>query len=211
MKITRLVVAGTPGAGKSTFVKSVSDIDVVDTDRTATDEISLLKKKTTVAFDFGRLAFGQNMELHIYGTPGQSRFSFMWDMLIRRADVYIVLVAAHRPNDFHYARQIISFMNQRVQIPMLIGLTHTDCSGACPQDEIMMRLGYMNDRNRPLIVTVNANERSSVIEALLASLAIFIARSNIEQSGKIAETNQSIQSPTKSTFQLSTPLFSRGH
>jgi signal recognition particle receptor subunit beta len=88
----RLVVTGTVGAGKSTFIRSVSEIAVVDTDRRATDATAELKKKTTVAMDFGRLQFAPGMALHLYGTPGQSRFDFMWDILIRKAHAYILLV-----------------------------------------------------------------------------------------------------------------------
>ncbi|HEY9652428.1 MAG TPA: GTPase, partial [Coleofasciculaceae cyanobacterium] len=66
----RLVVTGTVGAGKSTFIRTVSEIEVVDTDRRATDDIAALKKKTTVAMDFGRLQFAPGMALHLYGTPG---------------------------------------------------------------------------------------------------------------------------------------------
>jgi signal recognition particle receptor subunit beta len=214
MKTMRLVVAGTPGAGKSTFVRTISEIEVVDTDRTATDETAMLKQKTTVAFDYGRISFGSSMELQIYGTPGQSRFSFMWDFLIQRAHIYILLVAAHRPNDFHYARQIVSFMNQRVQIPMIVGLTHTDCPGASTPEEIMIRLGYMNDRNRPHVVKVNPKERASVTEAVMASMALLIARCNIDQPTKTGETRQSTQ-PTqqqsRSTYPLSASQFSRGY
>lgn len=76
MEIMRLVVTGSVGVGKSTFIRSVSEIEVVDTDRRATDETAQMKKKTTVAMDFGRLQFGPDMALHIYGTPGQSRFDF---------------------------------------------------------------------------------------------------------------------------------------
>ena len=74
MKTMRLVVAGSVGAGKSTFVRTLSEIEVVDTDRTATDGTALFKPETTVALDFGRLVLGPNMDLHIYGTPGQARF-----------------------------------------------------------------------------------------------------------------------------------------
>lgn len=55
---------------------------MVDTDRRATDDALLIKMRTTVAFDFGRLQFGPDMALHLYGTPVQSRFDFMCDILI---------------------------------------------------------------------------------------------------------------------------------
>lgn len=183
MKTMRSVIAGAVGSGKSTFVRTLSEIEVISTDRTATDETSLLKLKTTVALDFGRLRLSPNIDLHLYGTPGQARFDFMWELLIQHAHSYILLVAAHRPNDFHYAREIISFINQRVQIPMIVGLTHTDCSGALTPEEIMLALGYdMNDKNRPPSVKVNPNARSSILEALVVLMALTIAGSDVKLS-----------------------------
>jgi hypothetical protein len=211
MKTMRLVIAGTPGCGKSTFVRTISEIEVVDTERTATDSTSLLKKRTTVAFDYGRFSFGPTLEVQIYGTPGQSRFNFMWDFLIKNAHTYILLVAAHRPDDFHYARQIIAFMNQRVQIPMLIGFTHTDCPGVCPSDEIMLKLGYMNERNRPPVVKVNPNERNSVIEALMYSMALLLAQYGSEQPVQLGDKSQAEQPKSRGGFHFPTPLFSRGN
>ena len=183
MKTMRSVVAGTVGAGKTTFVQTLSEIAVVNTDRSATDETLLLKPETTVALDFGRLLLSPNMDLHIYGTPGQSRFDFMWELLIQNAHSYILLVAAHRPDDFKYAREILVFMNQRVKLPMLIGLTHTDCLGALEPESIMNTLGYdMNDKNRPPIVKINPTNRASVIEALIVLMALIIESSNIKLS-----------------------------
>jgi signal recognition particle receptor subunit beta len=167
MENMRLIVTGTVGAGKSTFIRSISEIEVVDTDRVATDETALLKKRTTVAFDFGRLQFGSEMALYLYGTPGQSRFDFMWDILIRKAHAYILLVAAHRPKEFRQARNILTFMKQRVQIPMIIGLTHTDCFGAWPEEDVFLALGYIDESNRPPIVNVNPTDRDSVAEAVI--------------------------------------------
>jgi hypothetical protein len=211
MKTMRVVVAGTPGCGKTTFVRTISEVEVVDTERKATDETSLLKRRTTVAFDYGRFSFGSTLEVQIYGTPGQARFNFMWDFLIKNANTYILLVAAHRANDFHYARQIISFMNQRVQIPMLVGLTHMDCPGACTPEEIMVRLGYMNDRNRPPVITVNPNERTSVIETLMGSMALLIAQYGSDRPLRVGDSKQSMQPSSKSTYQLPSPNFSRGY
>jgi len=167
MEIMRLVVTGSVGAGKSTFIRSISEIEAVDTDRQATDETAQMKQRTTVAMDFGRLQFGPDMALHIYGTPGQARFDFMWDILIRKAHAYILLVAAHRPNEFRYARRILSFMNQRQQIPMMIGITHMDCPGAWEEENIAIALGYVNEKNQPPIVRVNATETASVALALI--------------------------------------------
>lgn len=167
MEIMRLVVTGPVGAGKSTFIRSVSEIEVVDTDRRATDDTLLLKKKTTVAFDFGRLQFGPEMALHLYGTPGQSRFDFMWDILIRKAHAYILLVAAHRPHEFRDARRILKFMQQRSRVPMIIGLTHTDCPNAWESDNIRIALGYLNPESSPLIVAVNPNEAASVAHSVI--------------------------------------------
>jgi signal recognition particle receptor subunit beta len=183
MKTMRLVVAGTVGAGKSTFVRTLSEIEVVDTDRTATDETSLFKPETTVALDYGRLVLGPNMDLHLYGTPGQARFDFMWDLLIQNAHCYILLVAANRPNDFNYAREIISFISHRVQIPMIIGLTHMDCPGALMSEEILINLGYdIHDKNRPPVVDINPNDRTSVLEALVVLMALVIGGSDVRLS-----------------------------
>jgi signal recognition particle receptor subunit beta len=167
MEIMRLVITGPVGAGKSTFIRSVSEIEVVDTDRRATDETKDLKDKTTVAFDFGRLQFSPDMALHLYGTPRQSRFDFMWDILIHKAHAYMVLVPANRPSEFRYARRIINFMNQRAKIPMIIGLTHTDCPGAWFPDNMAIALGYPDRKTCPPIITVNATKTGSVAQAVM--------------------------------------------
>jgi signal recognition particle receptor subunit beta len=168
MEVMRLVVTGPVGAGKSTFIRSVSEIEVVDTDRRATDHTAQMKSQTTTAFDFGRLQFGPTMALHLYGTPGQDRFDFMWDILIRKAHAYVLLVAAHRPHEFHYARRMLNFMTQRSKAPMIIGLTHSDLEEAWSADNIIPALGFLSPAKTPPIVTVQANQRASVAQCVLA-------------------------------------------
>ena len=163
-----LVVTGPVGSGKSTFIRSISEIAVVDTDRNATDETLALKKKTTVALDFGRLQFGPERALHLYGTPGQARFDFMWDILIRKAHAYILLVAANRPHEFRYARRMLTFMQQRSQAPMILGLTHMDCEGAWETNNIRVALGCWSEHTTPPIITVNPTQRASVAQAIIA-------------------------------------------
>jgi uncharacterized protein len=160
--VLKIVVTGPVGAGKSTFIRTISEIEVVDTDRAATDETAKLKSKTTVAMDFGRITLGDNMWVHIYGTPGQERFDFMWDMLIQGASGYILLVPAHRPEDMRAARSIMSFMNQRTDVPMIVGVTHTDSPNAWNIEDIELVLSQSS-----AVIPVNPNDSQSVAESML--------------------------------------------
>lgn len=162
-----LVVTGPVGAGKSTFIRTVSEIDVVDTDRRATDDTSSLKQKTTVAFDFGRLQFAHNRALHLYGTPGQSRFDFMWDILIRKAQGYVVLVAANRPHEFRYSRRILTFMQHRSRVPLIIAISHSDCEGAWTPGNILVAMGYNAQKKAPTVVLVDPRNRASVVRSIV--------------------------------------------
>jgi signal recognition particle receptor subunit beta len=174
MEILRIVVTGGVGAGKTSLIRTISEIEVVDTDRKLTDELAQLKETTTVALDFGRLTIGANQSLHLYGTPGQLRFDFMWDILIEKAHAYILLVAAHRPEHFRYGRRILNFMNKRVQIPYVIGLTHSDCQGAWEAEDIALALGVVDEVvYQPPIIKVNATEQASVSQALLVLVQEF--------------------------------------
>ncbi|NEP20214.1 MAG: GTPase [Leptolyngbya sp. SIO4C1] len=174
MEIMKLVVTGPVGAGKSTFIRAVSEIEVVDTDRQATDETGLLKSKTTVAFDFGRLQFGPEMALHLYGTPGQARFDFMWEDLINKAHAYILLVPAHRPSEFRKAHLIYRFMIERAQLPMVVGVTHLDCEEAWPLENIEIALGFTDKIEHPPFIPLNATEPASVIRALMILINQYI-------------------------------------
>jgi signal recognition particle receptor subunit beta len=180
MEILKIAIAGAVGAGKTSFVRAISEIDVVDTERYATDETALLKLTTTVAFDFGRLTLNSGQILHLYGTPGQFRFDFMWDILLERVHAYIFLVNAHRPQDLRASRRILNFMKLKTQMPMIIGLTHRDCQGAWQADDIALALGLSNSHNRPKIIDVNANESQSVAQCLVYLVEQLMLASNSE-------------------------------
>ncbi|MEM9162252.1 MAG: ATP/GTP-binding protein [Cyanobacteria bacterium P01_F01_bin.4] len=167
MEIMQLVITGPVGAGKSTFIRAVSEIEVVDTDRVTTDEIAAIKQTTTVALDFGRLQFTPDMALHLYGTPGQSRFDFMWDVLIQKAHAYILLVPAHRPAEFHNAQLIYHFMRERSAAPMIVGVTHGDCEHAWTLEDVAIALGFVEADQRPPFVSLNATEPQSVTDTLI--------------------------------------------
>ncbi len=77
----KIIFTGPVGAGKTTAIASISDIPVVSTEARASDEVALRKANTTVAMDYGVLNLDDSAKVHLYGTPGQERFSFMWDIL----------------------------------------------------------------------------------------------------------------------------------
>lgn len=174
-QVLRLVVVGTVGAGKSTFVRTVNGMGLVQTDRIATDEVAQRKSTTTVAFDFCHFELNSLQTLHIYGSPGQYRFHFIWDWLIQKADGFLLLVAAHRPEDFEQTRQIQTFIYDRSSLPVVIGLTHTDCPTALSLPEVITALNMNHSFQLSLIV--NPCDRSSVLATLSSITTVLWSRS----------------------------------
>ncbi|WP_443050764.1 GTP-binding protein [Streptomyces sp. H27-D2] len=107
----KIVVVGGFGVGKTTMVRSVSEIRPLSTEETMTrasvgiDNASGVeaKKTTTVAFDFGRITLTEQMVLYLFGAPGQERFWFLWDRLFSGTLGAVVLVDTRRLADSWYA------------------------------------------------------------------------------------------------------------
>lgn len=120
---------GPVGAGKTEAIRSLSDIEVLDTDVGATDETALLKDKTTVSMDVGVLNLGDGDKLRLYGAPGQERFNFMWEILVEHAKgVVIMLNHANRDPlaDFKYYLNSLETLLAQRTVPVVVGITHVD-------------------------------------------------------------------------------------
>jgi len=94
----KIVITGPVNAGKTTLIQHLSDTTMASTDVLATDGVAALKALTTVGLDFGILKVDDKLEVHLFGTPGQERFNFMWNILGKGALGAVFLVDSADPD-----------------------------------------------------------------------------------------------------------------
>jgi uncharacterized protein len=140
----KVVIGGPFNAGKSQFVQTISEIAVVSTERRVTDGVRLIergsKEHTTVAMDFGRMRLDGERVLHLYGTPGQKRFDFMWAALARGMKGLVILVDSTSPATFRSAREIMDFFHAYRETPYVVVANKQDLASAWKPEELRLAL-----------------------------------------------------------------------
>ena len=166
---TKIVVAGGFGVGKTTLVTTVAEITPLQTEALMTqaseetDDLSETPDKTTttVAMDFGRITLDDDLVLYLFGTPGQQRFWFMWDDLVRGAIGAVVLADTRRLSDCFPALDYF----ESCGLPYVVAVNHFDGSTKFEPEDVREALTV--PPHIPVIV-MDARMRVSAIETLLA-------------------------------------------
>ncbi|MDZ4764945.1 MAG: ATP/GTP-binding protein [Chloroflexota bacterium] len=168
MSSYKVIVTGTFNSGKTQFIKTISDIPVVATEKAVTTEDRSIKAETTVAMDYGRVALDSDT-LYLYGTPGQARFDFMRDILQKEMQAFIVLVDSSDPPSFPEAAEIIEQFLGYARVPYLVVANKSDLPTAAKISEIQRgtRLG-----GTVTIMPCNATQKSSIRQVLREVLSM---------------------------------------
>ena len=174
----KIVVAGGFAVGKTTFIGSISDIEPLSTEAAMTEHsvgvddaggVSDRKTSTTVAMDFGRISLPGDLWLYLFGTPGQDRFHFMWDDLIKGAIGAVVLVDTERLEQCFDA---VDYFEAR-QIPFVLAVNCFD--GVARHDLDAVREALAVRPETPVFYT-DARNRAATKQALITLVTLAMSR-----------------------------------
>lgn len=172
MQTVKIVVTGPFNSGKTEFIRTISEIEVVSTERKISSDTEKIKETTTVAMDFGRISIDDDLVLYLFGTPGQKRFDFMWEILSEGMLGFVVIVDSTRPETFREARSILQTFKVYAPTPYVIAVNKQDCEDAWSVEDVRLALRLDNDvKLIPCVATNKKKVKNILLELLYTILA----------------------------------------
>lgn len=167
----KIIFGGPVGAGKTAAIAAISDVDLVKTEALATDDVALRKLNTTVAMDYGALHLEDGSKIHLYGTPGQDRFNFMWDILTIGGIGLVLCIDNAREDPVadmeHYLGAFRKFIDKT---DVVVGVTRMDVRSDPGLDKYNAKLKEMGLKIP--VFQIDARQREDVKFMLLTLLAM---------------------------------------
>jgi hypothetical protein len=167
MQTVKMVITGPFSSGKTEFIRSISEIEVVSTEREISTAAERVKDATTVAMDFGRITVDDDLVLYLFGTPGQRRFDFMWEILAEGMLGFVVMVDSSKPETFREAKSILETFRAYAPTPYVVAANKQDLPDAWAAEDLRIAL-RVEDNVKLLPCT--ATDKESVKNVLLELL-----------------------------------------
>lgn len=168
----KIIFSGPVGAGKTTAISAISDIEPISTEQVATDETRDKKELTTVALDYGNMRLDNGEILHLYGTPGQERFNFMWDLLIEGSIGLVIMIDDANPDPVGDLEGFVSAFKEFIDSSaVVVGVTRMELENGhslSDYQSVLSKFGF-----QAAVFEVDARQKDDVImlvQALLYSL-----------------------------------------
>ena len=173
MQTVKMVITGPFSSGKTEFIRSISEIDVVSTEKGISDETaeSRVKENTTVAMDFGRITVDEDLVLYLFGTPGQRRFDFMWEILAEGMLGFVVMVDSSKPETFREAKSILETFRAYAPTPYVVAANKQDHPEAWDTEDLRIALRIEEDvKLLPCVATDKEKVKEVLLELLYSIL-----------------------------------------
>ena len=172
MSIFKIVFAGPVGSGKSTAIKTLSDFDPVESEELASDDVKDMKSHTTVAMDYGAIELDDNTQVHLYGTPGQTRFSFIWSIVKENSIGTILLI------DHTYAMEAEEIMEYLLTFddgatPLIVGLTKS--ANRINQNEAQIKAQLKSLGKYYPFISIDPRSKQDLQKAILLLTSIHLS------------------------------------
>ena len=169
MAENKIIFTGPVGVGKTTAIAALSDDPPIKTDARASDMTTSMKSHTTVAMDYGVIHLDEKTKVHLYGTPGQERFDFMWDILSQGSMGLVLLLDNTRSNPLKDLQFFLdAFRELLKKAPLVVGVTKMDIR-SLPSVDVYQKYLAQNNFNVP-VFEIDARRKDDVRQLVTAML-----------------------------------------